>query len=492
VASGIPGPQGPQGSVGPQGPKGDQGNPGPQGLQGPQGPQGLKGDKGDTGLQGSPGNAGGGTGTFLIAAYNAPSNVKNRADYVCTGVHDQVIINQAYNALPWYWGGTLNFSCGQFVCDGPIEINDPYRPADLIGESWHDNWVSDDFSFAGTAITLAPGANCGLLEMSGSANARIQNIWFDGQKSTGTSTAAAEWYDWSGICIHNKGDVKIEFCMFRNFPASALYLANHGSWINQCEFEDNNSVGLLLASMRNFISHSYFGRNGLSGSGHESLTLYAAPGDKTTAEFIDNCYFSYCGAKAIGTAVDSLPISNVTITGCQFVNWGIATGSDAAIQLRAGDANYIVANCIFDGLGLPNSVWGVYATDACNLNITNNIFYNTNKAPISFMGTATPNSKVSGNLGAEQTATATGEIQPYESVALAPVSESQVAALPDGNSPGNEVHIRMTLAAYPMTLSVAHDANAAGGTSTYNFTTASSYMSFVWTGSMWKYIVDTH
>ncbi len=481
AVSGTPGPQGPQGPAGPQGPKGDQGNTGPQGPQG---------------LQGPPGIAGSGTGTFLIAAYNAPNNVKAKADYVCTGVHDQIIINQAYNALPWYWGGALNFSCGQFVCDGPISITDPNKPADLIGESWHDNWPpgASDFNFAGTSITLAPGANCGLLEMSGSANARIQNIWFDGQKSTGANTIAAGWYDSPAVYIHNNGDVKIEFCMFRNFPVSALYLINHGSWINQCEFEDNSGAGLILANRRNFVNNCYFGRNGSAPPYYETLVFYAPMGVTTTDEYISNCHFNTCGSKAIGTAIYSTqPITNVTITGCHFSDWGHNnTNNEAAIRLRAGDANYVIANNTFDGLGTTDDSWGVYAQDACNLNITNNIFWNTNRAPIMFAGTAVPNSKVSGNLGAEQTATATGEIQPYESVALAPLSWSQTATLPDGNSPGNEVQIRMTSATFPMTLSVTHDANNGGGISTYNFATTSSYMKFVWTGTAWKYIVDAH
>ena len=481
AVSGTPGPQGPQGPAGPQGPKGDQGS------IGPQGPAGVQG------LQGPPGIPGSGTGTFLIAAYNAPSNVKAKADYVCTGVHDQVIINQAYNALPWYWGGALNFSCGQFVCDGPILITDPNRPADLIGESWHDNWVSADFNFAGTSITLAPGANCGLLEMWGPANARIQNIWFDGQKFTGTNTTAAGWYQSSAVYIHNDGDVKIEFCMFRNFPKSVLYLSNHGSWVNQCEFEDNGGTALIIGAYRNFVNNSYFRGNGTASPYPETIMLYRIAGGTNSDQFIGNSLFQDCGSKAIGTVNGSLPITKITITGCHFSNWGVNNGTnETAIQLREGDANYVIANNTFDGLGHSDCSWGVYAQDACNLNITNNIFWNTNRAPIMFAGTAVPNSKVSGNLGAEQTATATGEIQPYESVALVPLSGSQTATLPDGNSPGNEVQIRMTSVAFPMTLSVTHDANNGGGISTYNFATTSSYMKFVWTGTAWKYVVDAH
>jgi len=485
AVSDKPGPQGLQGPAGPQGPIGSQGPKGDQGNTGPQGPQGAQG------LQGPSGNP----GTFLIAAYNAPNNVKAKADYVCTGVHDQVIINQAYNALPWYWGGALNFSCGQFVCDGPILITDTNKPADLIGESWHANWPPgpSDFNYAGTAITLAPGANCGLLEMSGSSEARVQCIWFDGQKSKGTNTAGAGWYQSSAVYIHNGGDVKVEYCMFCNFPKSVLYLVNHGDWVSQCEFEDNGGTALIIGAYRNFVNNSYFRGNGTASPYPETLMLYCPTGGTCSDQFISNSLFQTCGSKAIGTVNGSPPITKVTITGCHFSDWGhYNTTNEAAIRLRPGDANYIIANNTFDSLGTTNASWGVYAQDACNLNITNNIFWNTNRAPIMFAGTAVPNSKVSGNLGAEQTATATGEIQPYESVALAPLSESQTATLPDGNSPGNEVQIRMTSAAFPMTLSVTRDANNGGGISTYNFTTTNSYMRFIWTGSMWKYIVDAH
>ena len=282
--------------------------------------------------------------------------------------------------------------------------------------------------------------------------------------------------------------------MFRNFPDAALFFVNHGSWISQCEFEDNGGAALVLANKRNFVNNCYFGRNGSASPYYETLVFYGPMGVTVTDEYISNCHFSTCGSKAIGTSnYSTQPITNVTITGCHFSDWGHNNATnETAIQLRAGDANYVIANNTFDGLGYSDCSWGVYATDANSLNITGNIFVNTNRAPILFGGAAVANSKVSGNVGAEQTATATGEIQPYESVALAPLSWSQTATLPDGNSPSNEVQIRMTSAAFPMTVSVTHDANNGGGISTYNFATTSSYMKFVWTGTVWKYIVDAH
>ena len=70
-ATGMTGPQGPQGATGEQGPTGAKGDPGEkgdtgaQGPQGEQGPQGLQGEKGETGAQGPKGDPGE-TPTFEI------------------------------------------------------------------------------------------------------------------------------------------------------------------------------------------------------------------------------------------------------------------------------------------------------------------------------------------------------------------------------------------------------------------------------------------
>jgi hypothetical protein len=50
----------------------------------------------------------------------------------------------------------------------------------------------------------------------------------------------------------------------------------------------------------------------------------------------------------------------------------------------------------------------------------------------------------------------------------------------------------MTLATYPMTLTVTHDANGAGDASSYTFDDVNDYMEFVWNGHRWKAVVDGH
>lgn len=66
-------------------------------------------------------------GTYFVAASDAPSHIKDTADYVCDGVADEVEINAALNALPerqawgnFYITGKVQLSSGNFHITTPI------------------------------------------------------------------------------------------------------------------------------------------------------------------------------------------------------------------------------------------------------------------------------------------------------------------------------------------------------------------------------------
>lgn len=90
---------------------------------------GIKGDKGDPGPIGPPGV--GAKTAYFIAASDAPDLVKDSADFVCSGVDDHVIIEQAIDLLPSY-GGRISLSIGTF--NGFLRVRRPH--VTVVGAGW--------------------------------------------------------------------------------------------------------------------------------------------------------------------------------------------------------------------------------------------------------------------------------------------------------------------------------------------------------------------
>jgi len=74
-------------------------------------------------LHSGPASAAAGTSGFsvLVAASNAPQNMLDIADYVCTGGNDQDTINEAINSQSKL-GGVVALSPGSFNCSGPVKV----------------------------------------------------------------------------------------------------------------------------------------------------------------------------------------------------------------------------------------------------------------------------------------------------------------------------------------------------------------------------------
>lgn len=90
--------------------------------------------------------------TFIVAANNSSGRNKIRADYVCTGSNDEVIINQALNALPSA-GGYVHLLEGTYSISNTITI-----PADNItlagsGKGTRINTTSDISMISATSLT---------------------------------------------------------------------------------------------------------------------------------------------------------------------------------------------------------------------------------------------------------------------------------------------------------------------------------------------------
>ena len=76
----------------------------------------------------------------FVAAYNSPARDQKRADYVCTGTNDELVIQQAVNDQRIRYGGTLQLLDGTYYIDSfPNTDSDGNHVAILFGGYASDN-----------------------------------------------------------------------------------------------------------------------------------------------------------------------------------------------------------------------------------------------------------------------------------------------------------------------------------------------------------------
>lgn len=118
--------------------------------------------------------------SVLVAAVNASPNTRDRADYACDGVGDQVEIQAANDYLAIHGGGKLQMSEGDFYFLAGFKQD---RAVWWDGQGW------------GTHIRAGDGMNANVAELRTPTVewARITNIWFDGNKSKQTRGHGVFW-----------------------------------------------------------------------------------------------------------------------------------------------------------------------------------------------------------------------------------------------------------------------------------------------------------
>lgn len=76
----------------------------------------------------------------FVAAYNSPARDQKRADYVCTGTNDELVIQQAVNDQRIRYGGTLQLLDGTYYIDSfPNTDSDGHHVAILFRGAASDN-----------------------------------------------------------------------------------------------------------------------------------------------------------------------------------------------------------------------------------------------------------------------------------------------------------------------------------------------------------------
>lgn len=114
-------------------------------------------------------------GVFLVAASDAAPGTKARADFVCDGVNDHLIWQEAVDSLP-SWGGRVLGSEGQFLFSGVVTL--PNKPVTIEG-----------LGRVVTEIYMANSANSGAFVLVGQ-HSTIRSMSLNGNRTNQTGSSS--------------------------------------------------------------------------------------------------------------------------------------------------------------------------------------------------------------------------------------------------------------------------------------------------------------
>lgn len=267
--------------------------------------------------------------SVIVAASNAPAIKKAMADYVCTGVNDDVIINQAIQAVVAAGGGKIQLTRGTFIVSNPVLLN-----------AW-DLWLEGEGT--GTVIQQDKNINIStIISINGTniAQIKVSNLHIEGNKTNNqygngitmqTPGASNSWVALENVVVYNCPNNGVTWNA--NSGSSSYYLNNiHVSGCNGNGFysQFNNGVALTDSVFINCISDT----NALNG-------FYLATLDT---------HFYGCKAYFNGSAGGSnhgfyLAGYNNYFHGCQAQdNYGCGFFLN-----NDGDSTYGTQNNVFDG-----------------------------------------------------------------------------------------------------------------------------------------------
>jgi hypothetical protein len=209
------------------------------------------------------------TATYVIAASNAPANVKAQSDVVCDGTADQVEINYAIATLGYR---SIALSEGTFTIAAYVVL---YPGTHVSGKG------------KTTIVTGAQG-----FSVSG-ADCDVSDMYF----SSITGNAVTIFTEGTGSSLEN---IIVSGCTESGIVSSATDIN-----IINCDSSANTQFGVILNGVRNVVSGGHFSSNVMS-----AVTV-------RSSDCQVNGITAYANDKGISVyAVDaSHPISSVSISG---------------------------------------------------------------------------------------------------------------------------------------------------------------------------------
>jgi hypothetical protein len=315
------------------------------------------------------------TATFIVAASDSLN--KDRADYVCDGVDDQIEIQEAMDNMAH--GGRLQLLEGTFDISNTLII--PPYPAGsfaLVGASM------DPYS-GGTRLRLANDANTTILETQ-DGDHLIENIGFDGNR--GSQTTGATLVKIGGY------DNSLNHCMINESKGKGLEVSGGPHVIVDSYIEWNDNYCINVQGDVTFIG-TYIGRSPKStiiySSGKavfDACVFTENDGDPLTTDLITidgSAHGVIVGNSLISaqlqptntySVIKADSCSNVIINANHF--YGEASSARYGVEIGNGCDYIIVTNNNFKSVVAPGSI-PIHIAPGANTNgiIKNNISYTT-------------------------------------------------------------------------------------------------------------------
>lgn len=264
----------------------------------------------DTRITALEGDATGPDYYWLVASASAPGGTRNRADYLCDGVADQIEIQAAVDAASAAGGGIVQLSIGQFNISAPITLHPRvtlhgvhgdqiFNPTQLTNPS-RLNIVAE---FVGGAAIVMLGQTAGGYGGK-SAEQRIYALTIDGANSPAAvhGIQASDYIH--GVVLR---DVAVKQVTGKGIYTFTENGAQPFSWtMNRVVVDNSGGVGIHLVNHSDFTAYDVIS----IGAGSDNFVLSNMPNSRMT-----NCRAEW--SEGHGYKIEG--------------NWGTGTGSGGMV-----------------------------------------------------------------------------------------------------------------------------------------------------------------
>ena len=207
--------------------------------------------------------AGGGAGfAVTVAASNAPQAMKNAADYVCNGSHDQATINTAIGSIAQQ-GGTVVLSPGNFNCKSPVKTR---KRVTLAGSGRATRLIAKFGGYGGVIVAAANNqdkmevTNLAIIGEGNDTNGILWQITRDAGFDEGSPDAANRISDVyisnvkrNGISVTGGANraLMVERVRVLNADQHGFDIRTADSFYDQCDAGSSGLAGFNVAGSNN-------------------------------------------------------------------------------------------------------------------------------------------------------------------------------------------------------------------------------------------------
>ena len=319
--------------------------------------------------------------TFVVAA--SDSVHQGRADYVCSGVDDQVQIQAAIDAAKH--GAKIVLLEGNFWISAPITMIDKSVTLEGVGHSW---------TSGGSIFWLSPNSNCSMIEIRVTSGIHtyfptIRNLMLHGKKID--QTGVGHGIHIFGVGVDVVSDAKIQDVGIVECNGHGILLET--GWLNSIMnvwSEYNELDGLRSTDGHPKITNSHFGWN--RGRGLTLVSRYSIVTASTISQNTEEGIY--------------IQGDETIINGCRiFYNSQPVAGSYSGIKILSC-SNISIVNNILDGESTQK--YGILINDTVtDCIVANNQFFDHVSGGIQFWSPT--NLRLFNNIGfvTENSGTAT-------------------------------------------------------------------------------------